>query len=870
MKVRVNGQPTEIPQRFSGNLLTFLREELGLRSTKDGCSGQGVCGCCSVLLNGRATQSCIIPIERLVEGDEVMTLEGFSDQERHIFAQSFVSKGGVQCGFCTPGFVVAGKGLLDQKPNPTRGEIRKSMRGNLCRCTGYKKIIDSVSHAAEVLRGERELESPESKKEFGGVGDRVHKYDSYRTALGDRPFVADLDVDGMCFGALKFTDHPCAKVSRIQIEKATSSNAVLAVYTAEDIPGEKLVGLLDHDWPVMVGEGEQTNYIGDVLAVVIASNRSAAREAVNLIEVDYDVLEPISSVDQALGQNSRSVHPGKSNVMSRSSVNRGDVDAAFGDSTYVAKATYETQCIEHGFLEPEACLAMPEGDGLKVYSPGQGVYEDCRQISEMLNLRREQINVELVPNGGGFGGKEDMSVQGHAALAAYLLQKPVQIVLTREESMRMHPKKHPMRLEYRLGCDAEGKLTALEARILADSGAYASVGSKVVERAVGHSTGAYCVPNVKVEGLAIYTNNIPNGAMRGFGANQATFAMDSAVEELCVQGGFDPFEFRMANALRNGDRTATGQRIQAGAGVQACLQALEPYLKRAAQEGKAFGLACGLKNTGIGNGGPDESRVKIEVHGNGRLTVHHGWTEMGQGVFTVCQQVVSEVLKLNPSFIDVKVDTRYSSPAGMTTASRATALVGNSLLDAARKLKHALRDASHQDLKGKFFEGYWRCEDTDPPESESKNPYTHFAYSYAAQCVILDPDGAIEQVVAAHDAGKIINPTLFEGQIEGSVHMGLGYAIREEFLQDQSMPKTTKFGKCGILRSTETPPIKVIGVEVPDPVGPFGAKGVGEIGLVPTAGAVGNALFHFDGERRTKLPFKTRFLLKRKVTSSSN
>jgi CO/xanthine dehydrogenase Mo-binding subunit len=505
-------------------------------------------------------------------------------------------------------------------------------------------------------------------------------------------------------------------------------------------------------------------------------------------------------------------------------------------------------------MEPECCLAKPCDGGVHVLSQGQGVYEDRTQIAEILGLKEDQVRVVLVPNGGGFGGKEDLSVQGHAALAAFLLQNPVRIALTRDESIRMHPKRHPVKMNYELGCNKEGIFTYLKADIIGDTGAYASVGMKVLERSAGHATGPYSVPNAEINSKAVYTNNIPCGAMRGFGVNQVTFAMESCIDDLCEKGGFDRWQIRYDNALTDGGVTATGQVIRGGAGIRDTLLAVKDTFNRA----KYAGIACGIKNTGIGNGMPDDGRVKIEIVNESEIVLHHGWTEMGQGVNTMAVQFLCEHTSLNPDAVRVVVDTKSGAYSGMTTASRATSIVGNSIKEAAAKLNEDLKVNTLSELSGKTYEGIWKCDWTTKPEDEVKDIITHYSYSYATQVVILDEYGEISKVVAAHDAGRIINPGLFEGQIEGSVHMGLGYAISEELEYDNCAPKSTKLRKCGILRAKETPEIEVIGVEVADPYGPFGAKGVGEIGLVPTAGAVANAFCQFDGIRYYKLPIKKR------------
>jgi CO/xanthine dehydrogenase Mo-binding subunit len=425
----------------------------------------------------------------------------------------------------------------------------------------------------------------------------------------------------------------------------------------------------------------------------------------------------------------------------------------------------------------------------------------------------------------------------------------------------MHPKRHPFVLDYELGCDTQGLLTAIKATIHCDSGIYASVGMKVLERAVAHSTGAYTVPNVQVSGKAVITNNIPCGAMRGFGVNQAAFAMETCIDELCEKGGFDRWQFRWDNALREGKTTCTGQLMKSGVGVRACLEAIRDDFRKA----KTAGIAAGIKNTGIGCGMPDIGRAKLVVVSPSRVEIHHGWTEMGQGVHTVALQTAVEETGLPASLFEVKVETEAETHCGMTTASRGTSLVGNSVIVACRALKEDLRQMALKDLVGREYRGEWTCDFTTKvgADTHGKDVVTHYSYGYAAQLVELDDSGKITRILAAHDAGKIMNPTLFEGQIEGALHMGLGYAVSEDFPLKDGRPVSLRFNDLGIIKAKDMPPVEVVGVEVTDPHGPYGAKGVGEIGLVPTAAAVANALYQFDRVRRTALPLREPRLLGR-------
>ena len=860
MKFILNGTTKTYQGDPELSLLKYLREIEGITSVKDGCSSQGSCGCCTVEMSGKAVLSCATPM-RKVEGQTVTTTEGLSKRVQNAFAEAFVTKGGVQCGFCTPGIVMRANTLIREKPDPTREDVTKALQPHLCRCTGYKKIIDSVITAADHLNLNRPI--PTARHD-GKVGSRLPKYQGRETVLGFRPFVADLKEPGMLHSALRFSDHPRARVLKVDPSPALALKGVLRVITARDIPGERVIGLIVNDWSLMVAEGEITRYVGDVLCAVVAESEDIARKAAKLVKIDYEILEPVCDPHRALEPDAPKIHAG-GNILAVTEIKSGEPEKALRDSAYVVKRKFTTQRIEHAFLETECCLAKPwttaDGKpGLEVYSQSQGVYEDRKQIARILGLPEPSLNLIQVQNGGGFGGKEDLSVQGHAALHAWLLKRPVRVLLTREESMMMHPKRHPFEMDYTVGCDKSGKLTVLIAEMISDTGAYASVGMKVNERAVAHSSGGYTVPAVHVKGLSVYTNNIPCGAMRGFGVNQAAFAVESCIDELCEMGGFDRWQFRWDNALREGTKTCTGQLMKSGVGIRSCLEALRDKFKNA----KYAGIATGIKNTGIGCGMPDIGRAKVVIESADRVVIHHGWTEMGQGVHTMAIQTVAEETGIDPALIEVKVETVNDTVCGMTTSSRGTSLVGLSLIEACRALKADLGKKKLADLVGKEYRGEWICDWTTKVgvEKPGVETVTHYSYGYAAQVVELDDTGKIKTVWAAHDAGKIMNPTLFEGQIEGAVHMGLGYAITEDFPMEGGRPVSTKLIKCGILRAKDTPNVEVIGIEVKDPHGPYGAKGVGEIGLVPTAAAVAGALYQFDKIRRTSLPLKERRLLR--------
>ena len=845
----LNGQSTLFEGNPEISLLNFLRNFKNITSVKDGCSCQGACGACMVEINGEAKLACLTRMKN-VENAQINTLEGLPSQIRDILAKAFVEKGAVQCGFCTPGFLMRTNVLLRKNPSPSRDEIKQALTLNLCRCTGYVKIIDAIHEAAQRLKNE----SATSDTNLSGmVGTSYPKYEAYEMALGKRLFVNDLHFDNMLHAALYFSEHPKAKILAIDVSEAAKLEGVKRIFTAEDVPGNRFVGLIFKDWPLMIKTGETTRYIGDVLAAVVAETEEIARHAVKLIKVTYEIYKPVTDPQEAIKPRALQVHPDRENLLETCRVYRGgNADEIITASDFTAKGTYQTQRIEHAFLETEGAVALPDNDGVHLYSNGQGIYVDRGQVASLLNLPEEKVRVTLVSTGGGFGGKEDMTVQGHAALFAFLLQKPVKVVLSRDESIRMHPKRHPVYMDIEIGCTKDGKLTGLKLYAVGDSGAYASVGTKVMERVAGHASGAYHFPCVNLEALTVYTNNIPSGAMRGFGANQVAFALEGCIDELCKQGGFDRWQFRFDNALCEGKMTATGQVLHKGVGVRETLMAIKPYYDNA----RFKGLACGIKNSGVGNGMADYSDVIIEIKSENHVVLHHGWTEMGQGVHTVATQVLCEETGISPSVVEVIVDSFAGIPTGMTTSSRATALLGNAILDASKQIREDLKNNSLQHLSGKTYKGNYTCDWTTKPGADVKEIITHFAYGYATQLVVLNENGKIETVYAAHDAGKIMNPVMFEGQIEGAVHMGLGYALSEDLPMVDGQLVSTKMRDLKILRAKDIPEIVVLGVEVKDPVGPYGAKGLGEIGLVPTAAAVANALCDFDGKRRYSLPLK--------------
>jgi xanthine dehydrogenase molybdenum-binding subunit len=841
--LNVNGERVAVSARHP-HLLSALRDELGLTAAKDGCAPSGQCGCCTVLVDGKAVVSCNLPLSR-AEGKVIVTLEGLAADELERYGAAFAAHGAVQCGFCTPGIVIRAKSLLDRKGSELRrADAARHLGAHLCRCTGYAKVLDAIEALA---RGEEH--QPEAP---GGIGSSGRKHQASDLAIGARPFIDDLTRPGMLHGALRLADHARATVTAIDTAAAAAAPGVEAVLTAADVPGELRTGLIHTDWPCFIPVGGRTSYLGDVLAIVVATDRLAALAAAELIEVGYDVHRPITDPAEAVASGDDAVWGLAGNVLSRSTYQRGgDVEKALEASAQVIHEVFETQRVEQAFLEPESTLAEPRADGtLHVWSGGQGIWDDRDQIASVLGIEPERVTVELVSNGGAFGGKEDLSNQAQTALAAFLTGRPVRCTLTRTQSFHLHAKRHPIRIETWAGCDAEGRLTALKSRMLGDSGPYASVGMKVLERAAGHASGPYVVPVIDVEAVAARTNNPVCGAFRGFGANQAQFAMEGVMDRLAAAVGIDGMTMRRRNVVTPGVVWGPGQRMDDGCrGAEACLDAIRPHYEAARAAGKAVGIGLGLKNSGLGNGVVEVARAVIHHRGDGQIEVRHCWTEMGQGVDTVALQVVVEELGVEPDRIEVVVDTTRELGAGQTTGSRGTLMVAGSVAAACA----AAREGGCR--IGVDYPGEYRVDWTDPLGSVEE-PVIHSTFGYAAQLVIVDREtGTVERVVAAHDVGRAVNPQLCVGQVEGAVHMGLGYALTESFpTDDEARLQATTLRALHIIRPKDMPPVEVILVESPQPDSPYGIKGVGEIGLVPTAGAVAAALHDLDGAWRNRLP----------------
>ena len=873
----LNGHPTTVTYEPGMDFLEVLRAQCGVVSTKNGCAPEGACGCCAVLVDGQPVLACLRKPEHMA-GREVVTLEGVPEEMRRVLSEAFLLEGAVQCGFCIPGIVIRAAGLLEHGRTHDREAVAKSLDAHLCRCTGYARIIDAIQTAGEAWNDHKQLPSDQPRRhsyfgeEYGltrnptlqngkrahGIGTSPSRYLGIEQALGEKPFVDDMRVPGMLHAATLMSPHPRAKVLAIDTSEAQAMRGVERIFTAPDVPGQRGTGLAIPDLPIFVAVGETTCCVGDILALVVADTAFHARQAADKIKVDYEVYQPVTDPFAALAEDAPQVHaPGNlhvhPNLLDTTAFSRGDVDTALAASAHVIEQTFRTQPVDPAFLEPEACLAIPQGNGLKVFSQSQGSTFDQAQIARTLNLPPDEIEIALASSGGSFGAKEELSIQVQTALAAYLLGRPVKTVLTRKQSAQLHPKRHPMTLSLTVGADAEGHLLAVRSRIVGDVGGYAGTSAKCLLRAACHSCGPYRVPNVDAEAKAVFTNNPTSGAMRGFGTNQAHFAMEGVMDILAERVGIDGWDIRERNILNPGDAFATGQIMRDSvAGLRRTLEAVKDVYKNS----RYAGIGCGIKSTGIGNGTIDGGYSAIRVLEGGRLDIQTGYTEMGQGLFTTIRQVVCEETGLPPEIMAVRWEKALGAKCGETWASRATTLSCAAAQRAAMQLAEDLKHSTLEQLIGREYTGEYVCNFTTRPGTPEAltNPTTHMTFSYATQVVILNDEGRMERVVAAHDVGRAINPKGCAGQVEGGVHMGLGYALSENFTSTNAKPDSLLLRDCGILKAKDTPKIDVILIEVPDEVGGYGAKGAGEIGLVPTAGAVAGALHAYDGIRRFSLP----------------
>lgn len=882
-KLWINGQEVAVdPER---KLIDILRRDLRLKSVKDGCS-EGACGTCTVIIDGKATKACVQKAGRL-EGKHIVTVEGLSPREKDVFVYAFGEAGAVQCGFCIPGMVMCGKALIDVNPTPTRLEITAAIRNNICRCTGYKKIIDGIALAAEILRNDTPIPVVGG---YRGVGDHCQRINVRTKVLGTGKYTDDLDdvdLPGMCYGSAIRSAYPRAIVKAIHTEKAKALPGIVCVLTAEDIPGSVKVGHLKVDWDTLIPVGTTTHYLGDAIVMVAAETPEILAEAKKLVDIEYEELPPLTCAAEALAEGAPLVHPSAgTNILAHEHLVRGDADAVIAASKYKVTHHFETPWTEHAFLEPECAVAMPFDDGVFIYSSDQGIYDTRRETALMLGLPEEKVVVENCFVGGGFGGKEDVTVQHLAALVAYVSKRICKVKLTRQESILIHPKRHQFSMDLTTACDENGKLTAMKLVAVTDNGAYASLGGPVLQRACTHAAGPYNYQTIDIEGTAVYTNNPPAGAFRGFGVTQTIFATELNLNKLAEMAGIDPWEIRYRNAIRPGEVLPNGQIADPAMGLVETLEAVKDVYY---QSGPHVGIACALKNSGVGVGLPDYGRCRLAVS-DGRVHVYSSASCIGQGVGTVLVQIVSEAAGLPIEAIKWHMPNTATSPdAGTTSGSRQTTLTGEAARRAAKDLRRDLfrvngltyegtsRPSDYLEgvtveqespttaqvrftggdleaLNGREYIGEYLGK-TDKMGADVANPVSHVAYGYATHVCILNEDGTIRKMVAAHDVGRVVNRKSLEGQIEGGTIMGCGYALSEQYPLDHCKP-TAKYGTLGLMRADKAPDVEAIAIEKEGVDVAYGAIGVGEITSIPTAPAVAGAYYRWNGKFQTAIPLE--------------
>ena len=876
----VNGTPVTVEK--NQKLIRYLRDELHLTSVKDGCS-EGACGTCHVLIDGKPTKACIPQTDKL-EGKHIVTVEGLSTFEKEAFTYAFGEAGAVQCGFCIPGMVISAKGLIDQNPDPTREEAAFAIRNNICRCTGYVKIIDGILLAAKILR---EGKIPEKKEDFQ-VGSRVHRIDVAEKVQGYGKYPDDVYIEGMCYGGAVRSQYPRARVLYIRTKEAEALPGVVCVLTAKDIPGQQNVGHIQKDQPTLIGEGEITQYLGDAVALVCARDLETLEQAKKLVRVVYEELPAVYGPEEASAPGAPEVIMGnRGNLQAHRHVVRGNADEAIKHSKYVLHEKFETPWTEHAFLEPECCVALPlENGGVKLLTTDQSAHTTQHECSAMLGVDFAHCQVENMLVGGGFGGKEDMSVQHHAALIAYIARVPVKVKLTRQESLLVHPKRHPMWMDFTMGCDENGIIQGVKASVVSDTGGFASLGGPVLERACTHAAGPYHYENFEIEGHAYYTNNPPAGAFRGFGVTQTCYAMEMTLTKMAHELGISPWEIRYRNAIRPGQTLPNGQIAPPSTGLVETLEAV----KDICEQNRNVGIACAMKNAGVGVGIPDTGRCIVAVK-DGKLHIRSGASCIGQGLGTVLTQIVCTMLHCEREDVVYEAANTVNAPdSGTTSGSRQTLVTGEACRRACQKLLAAagadvrvsdysgiahrqgmeslpggnssgtvgteLPEGASVDwraLEGQEFYGEYLAK-TDPLGAQDvANPVSHVAYGYATHVCVLNDDGTIREIDAAHFVGKAINPLSCEGQIEGGVTMALGFTLTEHYPLYDCIP-SARFGTLGLFRADQVPPIHSILVEKEGQDMAFGAIGIGEITTIPTAPAVAGAYFALDGEMRTSLP----------------
>ncbi|MFN2176015.1 MAG: molybdopterin-dependent oxidoreductase [Anaerolineales bacterium] len=910
VEITVNNEliKAEVPSSMS--LMDFLRNNLGLTGTKNGCN-TGHCGACSVIIDGKLRRACLVKMSKL-DGGEVETIEGLAENGRlHPLQYTFVEQGALQCGYCTPGMIMASKSILDDNLQPSVEEIKTVLKtnNNLCRCTGYTNIIRAVQSAGEMIR--RDEIPLANTLESEGVRSTLLIKDALNLVTGTTLFSDDIRMEGMLFGKILWALYPHAEILNIDTSEAEKIPGVELVITAKDVPGKNQVGIIERDQPAWAVD--KTRYIGDPIATVYAVSPEIASEALDKIKVDYKILPGVFTPQDAAKPNATKVHD-KGNLAHHAIIERGDVDKAFEDCAVIVEGDYSTPFIEHGFLEPEAGIAYPDEDGSIVLKMGtQSAFDVRTQLSEVLDLPEQKIRVVQLPMGGAFGGKEDLVIEQHLALGALLTGKPVKIVLSREESLRVHAKRHPAWLHYKTGADRNGKILAIESSVVLDAGAYMSLSFDVLENTLVFGAGPYYVPNLRLEGWAWHTNNVLCGAMRGFGVNQVAVALEQQIDEIARKLDIDPFEIRLINGLDVGLPTASDHVLTDG------VVSIKDTIKAARRKFSSidippsngdkkigFGVASAVKNIGFGHGLEEKAGAVVELDSEGNVVIRQSQHEYGQGAYSGIAQIASLELGVPVNNIEIMgPDTALTPPTGPTTASRQTFLTGNAAVLACRALKEEVfsraaeildQDPDRLKLQGKFVvdpetgksvelgqigrkfvveKEYSSSQTAALLESEPsrfgtskfESRPTHWCYAYNTQVAIVEVNtktGAVKvlMVISANDLGKVLNQATVEGQIHGGVMMGLGFALSEQYIVENGINLTDTLHKVKLPGADMTPEIIPAVVEIPHPEGPLGVKGFAEAPSMATAPAILNAIYDAVGVRINNIPADKKKILK--------
>jgi selenium-dependent xanthine dehydrogenase len=911
ISLTVNGIEQTLETKPGETLSSLLRLRLRLTGTKIGCE-EAECGACTVLIDGDPVVSCIYPAERAA-GKNIITIEGLAqrvhnEMKLHPLQEAFVEHGAVQCGFCIPGQILTAYALLKRNPDPTQDEIKFALKDTLCRCAGYPTIISAIMAAAQALRTGEPVQKPthipDSIHAHKTVGHSHLRPEAVEKVTGEAMYTDDLVFDGMLYAKVRRAMIPHGFLKKLDISKAKALSGVVSVLTAEDIPAQHSHGLVIYDWPVLVGIGERVRYVGDAVAIVAAETQEIAEQAVALIEAEFDLQPVITNAVQARQEGVPQLHE-KGNLLKHIKVRKGDMEQGFAGSAIVLEHTFHTAITDHAFLEPECSIGVPLPDGrMEIYVGSQIPYQDREQVARVMGWPEERVRVVGQLMGGGFGGKEDVMGQIHVAMLANATGRPVKLLFDRHESLVVHPKRHATQIKVKLGAKTDGCLVAMETELYGDTGAYASLGEKVMTRATTHSAGPYDIPNVRADCYAMYTNNPPAGAFRGFGVTQSAFAVESMMDKLAETLGMDPVELRRINALHVGSITNTGQVLNESVGLTECINKVDAEMRKHNPDPfqpladpdnpnlvRVWGFAAAYKNTGLGGGAPDISGADVELYADGTFQVRSSAAELGQGLVTVMRLIVSEEMAVPPEQVRVLVmDTDLAPNGGPTTASRQTFVTGNASRYAAKTLRDQITatmaekfDVRPEQIRFQdgivhvnghsltYAEVYKEMTDAGQQpkvrymyEAPKTQPLgtggdMHFAFSFGVQAAEIELNkltGELKvlRVISANDVGMAVNPLGLQGQVEGGVMMGLGNALTEEYIVENGYPVTDYLARYRVPGIMLTPEITSIIVEHPVEAGPYGAKGVGEISSIPTTPAITNAIYNAVGVRIDKLP----------------